>query len=223
MDIIADLFTDFPEKFGIPRQAGQAPSSQGRVVLRPAFARPEAVRGLEGYSHIWLLFQFHQAQGWRPTVRPPRLGGNRRLGVFASRSPFRPNPIGLSVFRLEGIDCDDGVCLHVSGVDILDGTPVLDIKPYLPWADCVSAQGGFADEVPATLTVSLSRQAESSLAQMAEGNRLRSLLAQTLGLDPRPAYHEDPERIYFSNLAGLEVQWRICEDVVEVLSVDAAD
>ncbi|MCP1728160.1 tRNA-Thr(GGU) m(6)t(6)A37 methyltransferase TsaA [Natronospira proteinivora] len=214
MKPIADLYSDFPEKFGIPRQSGQAPAARAQVVLRPAFARSEAVRGLDECSHIWLLFHCHQSEGWRPTVRPPRLGGNRRLGVFATRSPFRPNPIGLSVVRLDGVEIDRGVRLLVSGVDIVDGTPILDIKPYLPWADSLpDARGGFADQLPDALPVHFSPEAEAALTS---NDRRRALIEQLLALDPRPAYHRDPGRCYVNIAAGMEVHWHVSRNGVQV-------
>lgn len=223
MEPVADLYTDFPDKFGIPRQSGQVPAARGEVVLRPAFARAEAVRGLEDCSHVWLLFECHRAEGWRPTVRPPRLGGNARLGVFASRSPFRPNPIGLSVVRLEAVTVEGGVRLTVSGVDILDGTPILDIKPYLPWADAVpDAHAGFADTVPTRLPVRFSERARAGLLAQPEADRLTALVEQVLSLDPRPAYHDDPARVYVNELGGVTLRWRVAEGVVEVISTETA-
>ena len=140
VDIIARIHTDLPEKFGVPRQSGLVPQLRGTIVLEPAYRNPDALRGLEGFSHLWLIFQFHRAvrEGWSPTVRPPRLGGNRRMGVFATRSPFRPNNLGLSCVKLEGVRLDEklGPVIDVSGADLVDGTPILDIKPYLPYADC---------------------------------------------------------------------------------------
>ena len=149
MDVIAHIRTDLPEKFGVPRQSGLVPQLRGTVVFEPAYRNPDALRGLEGFSHLWLIFRFHRAmrEGWSPTVRPPRLGGNRRMGVFATRSPFRPNAIGLSCVKLEAVRPDEklGTVLEVSGADLVDGTPILDIKPYLPYADCrPEALGGFA-------------------------------------------------------------------------------
>ena len=149
---VARIRSDFPTKFGIPRQSGLVAELRARVIFEPACRSPEAVRGLEDFSHIWLIWQFSQAlrEGWSPTVRPPRLGGNRRLGVFASRSPFRPNALGLSCVRLEGVELDKalGPVLHVSGADLMDGTPIYDIKPYVPYADAhPEARGGFVDQV----------------------------------------------------------------------------
>lgn len=219
MEAIADLKSVFSDKFGIPRQSGQVEEARGEVILRPAYARAEAVRGLDDCSHIWLLFECHRADGWRPTVRPPRLGGNRRIGVFASRSPFRPNPIGLSVVRLEGVDVTNGVRLHVSGVDILDGTPILDIKPYLPWADAIPEATGFAVDAPSSLPVRMSDEALSALEQCDPSGERRRLIEKLLALDPRPAYHSDAGRTYASEVDGLTVRWRVIDGVVEVQAV----
>ena len=150
MHTIAHIRTDLPEKFGVPRQSGLVPQLQGTIVFEPDYRNPDALRGLEGFSHLWLIFRFHRAEreGWSPTVRPPRLGGNRRMGVFATRSPFRPNNLGLSCVKLEGVCRDEklGPVIRVSGADLVDGTPILDIKPYLPYADCPrDATGGFTD------------------------------------------------------------------------------
>jgi tRNA-Thr(GGU) m(6)t(6)A37 methyltransferase TsaA len=182
----------FREKFGIPRQPGLASAARATLELLPPYNQPAAVRGLEGFSHLWLVFAFHgiPAGRWQPTVRPPRLGGNRRLGVFATRSTFRPNPIGLSAVKLERIATDHGkVVLHLAGVDVLDGTPVLDIKPYLPYADCIpTATGGFATEVPPSgLAVEFSPAAAAFCAALPVGDP-RELITQLLRQDPRPAY-----------------------------------
>ena len=193
---IARLHSDFVEKFGIPRQSGLAPSARARIVFEPEFRSPEAVRGLEGVSHIWLIWQFSKArrEAWSPTVRPPRLGGNRRLGVFATRSPFRPNSLGLSAVRLERVEPEgpEGPVLHVLGADLLDGTPIFDIKPYLRYADSIpQAEGGFADQMEEKLLeVSLPPELGERLGTE------RSALEEILAHDPRPAYQEDPERVY---------------------------
>lgn len=193
---IARLRSDFVEKFGIPRQSGLAPSARARIVFEPDFRSPEAVRGLEEVSHIWLIWQFSKARRevWSPTVRPPRLGGNRRLGVFATRSPFRPNSLGLSAVRLERVEPEgpEGPVLHVLGADLLDGTPIFDIKPYLRYADSIpQAEGGFADQMEEKLlTVSLPPELGERLGTE------RAALKEILAHDPRPAYQEDPERVY---------------------------
>lgn len=207
---IAHIRTDFPEKFGIPRQSGLAAAARGLVEFCPPYRDPNAVRGLEGYSHIWLIWQFSevakkQAAGdapFSPTVRPPRLGGNARVGVFASRSPNRPNALGLSCVALERIEqTDEGPVLWVRGADLLDGTPIYDIKPYLPYADSVpGARGGFAADAPDRLTVSC----PPALLDRLPADR-RDALCEVLACDPRPAYQNDPERVYRMAFAGVTV------------------
>ena len=205
----------FREKFGIPRQPGLAPAARATLELLPPHNQPAAVRGLEDFSHVWLVFVFHgvPASRWQPTVRPPRLGGNRRLGVFATRSPFRPNPIGLSAVRLERITTERGsVVLHLAGVDVLDGTPVLDIKPYLPYTDQLfGATGGFAAAAPVGhLTVDFSPTAAAYCADESVGE-LRVLIEQILRQDPRPAYEQDraAPQAYGMRLYDLEVRWEM--------------
>jgi tRNA-Thr(GGU) m(6)t(6)A37 methyltransferase TsaA len=210
LDPIAHIRTEFPTKFGIPRQAGLVDSLRATVVFCPPYRDPEALRGLDGFSHLWLIWEFSQArrQGWSPTVRPPRLGGNARMGVFATRSPFRPNPIGLSCVRLEAVSPSgpEGPTLLVSGADLMDGTPIYDLKPYVPYADChPEAVGGFAAQAPeGRLTVDVP---EDLLARLPEGRReaLREVLAQ----DPRPSYQDDPQRVYGFGFAGAEVRFRV--------------
>jgi len=224
---IATIRSPFREKFSTPRQPGLTPTVRAQVELHPEFASPEAVRGLEGFSHIWLIFLFHQTcgQGWKPTVRPPRLGGNQRLGVFACRSPFRPNPIGLSAVRLLSLSCDDGkVTLDVEGADLIDGTPILDIKPYLPYTDGIpEACGGFADRAPEpALQVEFTAAAQEQLAAFAaQSPELESLLRETLALDPRPAYKRDDEdmREYGVLLDRYNVRWRVAGERVVVLGI----
>lgn len=217
---IAHIRTDFPEKFGVPRQSGVAAELAGRVVFLPEYRSREALRGIEGFSHLWLIWQFsmNPAGKWSPTVRPPRLGGNERVGVFACRSPFRPNPLGLSCVRLEGVDWDaaDGPALLVRGADMVDGTPVFDVKPYLPSADCVpEAQGGFADDVTwEPLRVDCPAEL---LRRVPEGSR-EALLA-VLAADPRPQYHRDPERVYGMGFAGVQVRFTVGEGVVKVVDI----
>lgn len=220
MKIIAHIKTDFPTKFGLPRQSGLVSSLRGRIVFEPEYRNPDALRGLEGYSHIWLLWVFSEAvrENWSPTVRPPRLGGNRRVGVFASRSPFRPNPIGLSAVKIEGIELtsSEGPVIIVSGADLMDGTPILDIKPYLPFADSrPEAVGGFSDAVKDyTLEVSMPEEYPADFPQeLTEG--LREVLAQ----DPRPSYQEDPDRIYGFNFAGFEVKFSVSENKLTVKDI----
>ncbi|CDI02459.1 Regulator protein [Candidatus Competibacter denitrificans Run_A_D11] len=215
----------FREKFGIPRQPGLVPAARATLELLPPYNQPETVRGLEGFSHVWLVFVFHgiPAGHWQPTVRPPRLGGNRRLGLFATRTPFRPNPIGLSVVRLERVAINRGrVTLHLTGIDLLDETPVLDIKPYLPYVDCIpTATGGFATELPATgITVEFSPEAATVCAAWPSVN-LRELITQLLAQDPRPAYERaDPDsRCYGMKLFDFDVRWEMRDGLVYVMEI----
>lgn len=207
---IAVIRTDFPEKFGIPRQSGLVEELRSTLVFHPEFRVPEALRGLEQYSHLWLIWEFSKAvrEDWKPTVRPPRLGGNTRMGVFATRSPYRPNPLGLSCVRLEGIDFDapDGPLLHLFGADLMDGTPIYDIKPYLPYVDCrPEASNGFAlAQQEGVLSVELPKE----LAELVPEDR-RGALISVLAQDPRPQYISDPERVYTMSFAGLEVSFTV--------------
>lgn len=221
MRAIGHIRSQFPTKFGIPRQSGLVGALRAQVVLEPEFRVAEAFRGLEGFSHLWLVWVFSESrrEGWSPTVRPPRLGGNRRVGVFASRSPFRPNPIGLSCVTLERVDLDtpDGPVLTVGGADLLDGTPVLDIKPYVPMADCqVGAVGGFSDEHRGD-GVRVEFPAEL-LEKVPVG--LREALLGILGGDPRPAYHRDPWRVYGMPFGGIEVKFTVAGDVLTVRGIE---
>lgn len=228
-DPIGIIRSPFKEKFGIPRQAGLMPEARATLEILPPFDREEAFRGLERFSHVWLIFVFHAVigKGWRPTVRPPRLGGNRRLGVFATRSGFRPNPIGLSAVRLEGISAPPagrGRLLHLSGVDLLDGTPVIDIKPYLPYADAIpGAGGGFAAERPApAMTVEFSPEAAAALsAKEAEVPGLRGFIAAMLGADPRPAVREGRSegRRFGIRVFDIDVHWECRENRVLVTGI----
>ena len=211
MEVIARIHNDLPEKFGLPRQAGLAPSLRAKVVFEPAYRIPEALRGLEAFSYIWLIWGFSESEGWSPTVRPPRLGGNVRMGVFATRSPFRPNPIGLSSVRLEGIEKDgaNGPVLVVSGADLMDGTPIYDIKPYLPGVDAhPDAADGF---VGAHRQVLLDVDIAPELAANLTENQLAAL-REILAQDPRPAYHHDPGRVYGLAYAGLDVRFSVTEN-----------
>lgn len=219
MQSIAKIETDFSTKFGVPRQSGLVRQLTGRVVFEPEFRNPDAVRGLEGFSHIWLIWQFSETKRdtWSPTVRPPRLGGNARVGVFATRSPFRPNPIGLSSVRLDRVEWEGelGPVLYVSGVDMVDQTPIYDIKPYLPYVDShPEAVGGFADSGrPETLEVILPEELAGLTGDQREA--LRGVLAQ----DPRPSYHQDTDRIYGMEFAGREVKFKVEEQILTVISV----
>ena len=221
LSVIAHIRSDFPTKFGIPRQSGLVEELKAELVFEPEYRNPEALRGLEGFSYIWIIWLFSESvrEGWSPTVRPPRLGGNTRMGVFATRSPFRPNPIGLSAVRLEGIRQDEklGRVLQVSGADLMDGTPVLDIKPYLPFADSFpQASGGFAEQKrDEPFTVDFP---QALLEQVPKEHR--QALLGVLAQDPRPSYHADPQRVYGMEFAGLEVNFRVRENVLTVLAVN---
>lgn len=218
--VIARIYSDFPTKFGIPRQSGLVDALRSTVVFEPEYRSIDAVRGLEDFSHIWLLWQFSQAvrDGWSPTVRPPRLGGNRRLGVFASRSPFRPNSIGLSAVRLVGVEPGgrDGPLLHVAGADLLDGTPIYDVKPYIPYADAhPEASGGFTDAVPRrTLTVDCPPQ----LLEAVPAGKREALLG-VLAEDPRPSYQDDPQRVYGMSFAGMNVRFTVSGEHLTVREI----
>ena len=210
LQVIAHIHTEFPTKFGIPRQSGIIESLQGTIVFEPEYRNPEAVRGLEDFSHIWLIWEFSKAvrDNWSPTVRPPRLGGNVRKGVFATRSPFRPNPIGLSSVKLEKIEIDSklGPVLHVSGADLMDGTPIYDIKPYIVYTDShPEAVSGFADK-PAEYLLTVDFP-EELLHKVPETQR-ESLIA-VLAHDPRPQYQDDPERVYGMAFGNLEVKFKV--------------
>lgn len=222
MKIIARVKSDFPEKFGIPRQSGLT-GLVSQIVFEPEYRVPEAFRGLEGYSHIWILWEFSEAKQakqkeWSPTVRPPKLGGNTRMGVFATRSPFRPNPIGLSSVKLEKIDfdCKDAPFLYVSGADIMDGTPVYDIKPYLAYTDShPEAAGGFS--VPDSGSKLRVEFAEGQLEKLPE--RLQNGLMEALAQDPRPAYQNSPERVYIMDFAEFEVHFTVDGNVLTVQKI----
>ena len=215
MEPVAHIRSDFSSKFGAPRQAGLVEELRSAVVFEPPYRIAEALRGIEGFSHLWLIWEFSENRGkaWSPTVRPPRLGGNRRLGVFATRSPFRPNPIGLSCVKLEGVDWDtpEGPVLRVAGGDLVDGTPIFDIKPYIPYADCrPEATGGFAGAAPEeTLAVEF----PPGLLERVPGDR-RAALTGVLAQDPRPPYQNDPDRVYGFGFAGLEVRFTVRDGVL---------
>ena len=210
MRVIARIHSDFSSKFGVPRQSGLVDALESTIVFEPEFRNPDALRGLEGFSHLWLVWVFDQAirETWSPTVRPPRLGGNQRMGVFATRSPFRPHPLALSSVKLAGIEqtAEFGTVLKIRGADLMDGTPILDIKPYIPYADShPDAVGGFAS-APAGETLKVHIPPEL-MALVPENRReaLRGVLAQ----DPRPHYQDDPERVYGFGFAGLEVKFSV--------------
>ncbi|MFP4155405.1 MAG: tRNA (N6-threonylcarbamoyladenosine(37)-N6)-methyltransferase TrmO [Halothiobacillaceae bacterium] len=223
LEPIGYLQTPWQEKFGIPRQAGLVPTASGILVPTPPHDHPAAWTGIESFSHLWLVWQFHaHPPARRRTVRPPRLGGNERLGVFATRSSFRPNPLGLSLVRLESLElAADSVRLHLAGVDLLDGTPVLDVKPYLPWADDPgpNARGGFAQTRPepklAVCWAPLPARRKADLPPATV-----TLIEQTLALDPRPAWHEDPKREYGIAVAGWNLRFRVAEGQASILSIE---
>ena len=217
--VVARMRSDFQQKFGIPRQSGLVEELKSTIVFEPEFRNPDALRGLEGFSHVWLVWEFSQARraDWSPTVRPPRLGGNQRLGVFATRSPFRPNPIGLSCVKLLGVEqTREGPVIHVAGADLLDGTPIYDIKPYLPYADCKpEAVGGFASAPKeATLIVHIPEEFVEKIPP-AKREALIGVLAQ----DPRPSYQEDPERVYGMAFGGIEVKFRVAGSDLTVCDI----
>ena len=219
LEVIARIHTDFPTKFGIPRQSGLA-DTKAEILFEPDYRSPDACRGLEEFSHLWLIWGFSEAEGrkWSPTVRPPRLGGNKRVGVFASRSPFRPNPVGLSCVALERIEKREGkgMILHVRGADLMDGTPIYDIKPYLPYVDChPDARGGFAEQKKEyRLKVEIPKEWMDKVPA-----EHREVLIQVLSQDPRPSYQEDPDRIYGMAYAGMEVRFRVIENRLKVCEI----
>lgn len=221
MRVIARIRTDFPAKFGVPRQSGLVNELEGLIVFSKEFRSPDAFRGLEEYSHIWLIWLFSEArrEGFSATVRPPRLGGNRRMGVFATRSPYRPNPIGLSAVRLIAVEMSEelGVTLRVAGADLIDGTPILDIKPYLPYADAYpDARGGFTDDVDRReLSVSFPDELISRVPE-----NKRAALLRVLAGDPRPSYQNDPARRYGFCFAGLEIKFTVRDGELTVVDVE---
>lgn len=219
---IAFIKTEFSEKFGIPRQSGLAKDLRGRIIFEPQFRNPDALRGLEGFSHIWLIWEFsanRTTREWQPTVRPPRLGGNTHLGVFATRSPFRPNPLGLSCVEIDRIDLftDEGPVITVKGADLMDGTPIYDIKPYIRYAD--SRQQALCGYVDSLEERSLKVVFPSELSSRIEDTSVIPSLVETLRLDPRPSYHDDPERVYGLSFARLNVKFRVNGEVLTVVDV----
>lgn len=214
---VAHIETDFPEKFGIPRQSGLAGSLKARVVFEPQYA-PEAFRGLEQFSHIWLLWEFSEAEYHSPTVRPPRLGGNKRVGVFATRSPFRPNRLAMSAVKLEMIEhTPRGTVIYVSGADLMDGTPIYDVKPYLPYVDSIpGASNGFAAADGREL---LRVELPAELSEMVPEEKREALL-EVLAQDPRPQYQHSPERVYTMSFAGMEVSFRVEGELLTVVGIE---
>ena len=221
---IAYIRTDFSEKFGVPRQSGLAKTLRGRIVFEKEYRNPDALRGLDGFSHLWLIWEFsanrRPAGDWQPTVRPPRLGGNTHMGVFATRSPFRPNPLGLSCVRLSSVEFDtpEGPVINVTGADLMDGTPIYDIKPYIKYADSrPEAVCGYVEELQdRRLQVEISDETASVIKDIAT---LDALL-QTLSLDPRPSYHNDHSREYGLSFGGYNVKFKVDADVLTVISVE---
>lgn len=220
IQIIARMHSDFPTKFGIPRQSGLVSQLRSTIVFEPEFRNPDALRGIEDFSHLWIVWQFSEAlrQGWSPTVRPPRLGGNTRMGVFATRSPFRPNNLGLSSVRLLGVECTEkfGTVLHVGGADLMDGTPIFDIKPYIPYSDChPDATGGFTDTAGAfLLEVDFPKRL---LEKLPEDKREAAI--GVLSHDPRPSYQRKPDRIYGLTFAGFDIRFQVQENRLTVTDV----
>ena len=220
MEIIAKMRSDFASKFGIPRQSGLVEELRSTIVFEPGYRDPECLRGIEDFSHLWIIWQFSQAveQGWSPTVRPPRLGGNTRIGVYATRSPFRPNHMGLSCVKLLGVERTQqhGTVLHVGGADLMDGTPIFDIKPYIPYSDChPEASGGFTDHAGEfLLNVNFP---EELLSRLPENKRDAAI--GVLSHDPRPSYQRNPDRIYGLHFAGFDIRFQVKESVLTVLEV----
>ena len=218
--VIARIHTDFPTKFGIPRQSGLIEELKAEIVFEPEYRNPDALRGIEEFSHLWLIWEFSESirDGWSPTVRPPRLGGNKRVGVFATRSPFRPNPIGLSSVRLDSVELhtEKGPVLHVSGADMMDGTPIFDIKPYIPFVDNrTDASEGYTNR---TKEYFLQVEIEDTLLERVESEK-RDALKAVLAGDPRPSYQNDPERIYGLEFAGHEIKFTVRNDVLTVIEI----
>ena len=220
MQIVARIRSDFPTKFGIPRQSGLVEQLRSTIVFEPEFRNPDALRGIEDFSHLWIIWQFSQAvrQGWSPTVRPPRLGGNTRMGVFATRSPFRPNHLGLSSVRLLGVEPtkEFGTVLHVGGADLMDGTPIFDIKPYIPYGDChPDASGGFTDTAGAFL---LTVDFPADLLSRLPADKREAAIG-VLSHDPRPSYQKDPDRVYGLTFAGFDIRFTVRDGVLTVREV----
>ena len=223
IQVIARMRSDFPTKFGIPRQSGLVEELRSTIVFEPEFRNADALRGIEGYSHLWLIWQFSEAvrTEWSPTVRPPRLGGNVRMGVFATRSPFRPNSLGLSSVRLLGVEQteNEGTVIHVARADLMDGTPIFDIKPYIPYGDChPDATGGFTDTAGEfLLNVNFPEELLKKLPE-----KKRSAAIGVLSHDPRPSYQRKPDRIYGLNFAGFDIRFTVQDDQLTVVEVTKA-
>ena len=221
IQVIARMHSDFATKFGIPRQSGLVEELRSTIVFEPEFRNPDALRGIEEFSHLWIIWQFSEAvrQGWSPTVRPPRLGGNTRMGVFATRSPFRPNNLGLSSVKLLGVEhtAEFGTVLHVGGADLMDGTPIFDIKPYIPYGDChPEATGGFTDRAGEFL---LKVEFPEQLLQILPVEKQEAAVA-VLSHDPRPSYQRKPDRIYGLTFAGFDIRFKVNEDLLTVVELN---
>ena len=221
IQVIARMHSDFATKFGIPRQSGLVEELRSTIVFEPEFRNPDALRGIGEFSHLWIIWQFSEAvrQGWSPTVRPPRLGGNTRMGVFATRSPFRPNNLGLSSVKLLGVEhtAEFGTVLHVGGADLMDGTPIFDIKPYIPYGDChPEATGGFTDRAGEFL---LKVEFPEQLLQILPVEKQEAAVA-VLSHDPRPSYQRKPDRIYGLTFAGFDIRFKVNEDLLTVVEVN---
>lgn len=219
LKVIAKISTGFTEKFGIPRQSGLV-DTKAKIIFEPEYRNKDALRGIETYSHLWLIWGFSEIEqnGWRPMVRPPRLGGNKRVGVFATRSPFRPNPIGLSSVELEKVEQVEGkgIVIHVKGADLLDGTPIYDIKPYLPYVDChLDAKGGFAEE---RKEYALNVEWRNAAGWLSEEKR--NEITQILSQDPRPSYQSDPDRIYGMEYDGMEIKFQVKEGTLYIIDIE---
>ena len=221
IQVIARMHSDFATKFGIPRQSGLVEQLRSTIVFEPEFRNSDALRGIEDFSHLWIIWQFSEAvrQGWSPTVRPPRLGGNTRMGVFATRSPFRPNNLGLSCVKLLGVEhtAEFGTVLHVGGADLMDGTPIFDIKPYIPYADCQpEATGGFTDTAgDFILKVDFPAQLLETLPE-----EKHEAIIEVLSHDPRPSYQRKPERVYGLTFAGFDIRFQVMEDILTVVEIN---
>ena len=221
MQVIARMHSDFATKFGIPRQSGLVEELRSTIVFEPEFRNSDALRGIEDFSHLWIIWQFSEAvrQGWSPTVRPPRLGGNTRMGVFATRSPFRPNNMGLSSVKLLGVEhtAEYGTVLHVGGADLMDGTPIFDVKPYIPYSDChTDATGGFTDNagdflLEVNFPAELLKKLPMSKWEAAVG---------VLSHDPRPSYQKNPDRIYGLTFAGFDIRFKVNSNILTVVEVN---
>ena len=223
IQVIARMHSDFATKFGIPRQSGLVDELRSTIVFEPEFRNPDALRGIEDFSHLWIIWQFSEAvrQGWSPTVRPPRLGGNTRMGVFATRSPFRPNNLGLSSVKLLGVEhtAQFGTVLHVGGADLMDGTPIFDIKPYIPYGDChPDATGGFTDTAGEFL---LEVDFPAELLTILPEEK-REAAKAVLSHDPRPSYQRKPERVYGLTFAGFDIRFQVVDETLRVVSVKKA-